>query len=200
MFDNAQHTKDVYFTNNSEVSSEYFELPPVFSPDMFDVRFSNNAYLVSGNESVINVQGVTYPVSFNMERADADYTFIDPVTSEVYGTIKAGTNGSVKINNLPTGSVKVMKQTVTNEMFSFSAFPTPAQDFTNVAFTLPESQFVNLELFDALGNKVAVFINEFKAKGDYTESLTLKGINTGNYILKITAGTNTSVVKINVIR
>lgn len=200
MFDNAQHTKDVYFTNNSEVSSEYFELPPVFSPDMFDVRFSNNAYLVSGNESVISVQGVTYPVSFNMERADADYTFIDPVTSEVYGTIKAGTNGSVKINNLPTGSVKVMKQTVTNEMFSFSAFPTPAQDFTNVAFTLPESQFVNLELFDALGNKVAVFINEFKAKGDYTESLALKGINTGNYILKITAGTNTSVVKINVIR
>lgn len=200
LHDNAQHTKSVYFTNDATLETSVFELPPVFSPDMFDVRFANNAYIVNANESLLNIQGVKYPVSFSINNPDADYTFINPVTNEVYGTIKAGTNGNVTINELESGVVKVMKQTVAGNEFQFSAYPVPANDFTNVSFTITENEFVNVALFDALGNKVANVVNEFRVKGDYTETLSLKGINTGNYILKITAGTNNSVVKINVIR
>jgi hypothetical protein len=198
--DNAQHSKDVFFTNDNTVESKYFELPPVFSPDMFDVRFSNNSYLVSSNESLVNVQGVTYPVSFSMEYADADYTFIDPVTSEIYGTIKAGTSGNVTISALPSGSVKVMKQNVASEMFSFTAFPVPANDFTNISYTLTNNDFVTVKLYDALGNEVAQLVNEYKAKGSYNETISLKNFATGNYMMKLSAGTNNSVIKINVIK
>jgi hypothetical protein len=200
MHDNAQHTKAIYMTNDETVATNVFELPPVFSPDMFDVRFSNNAYLTSANESIVSVQGVKYPVSFSVANADADYTFVNPETFEVYGTIKAGTSGNVKINELPTGSVKVMKQTVASEAFTASAYPVPASDFTNFNFSLTDNEFVNVTLFDALGNQVAQFINEFRVKGDYNETFSLKGINTGNYMLKLSAGVNTSVVKINVIK
>lgn len=200
MHDNAQHSKAIYMTNDETVATNVFELPPVFSSDMFDVRFGNNAYLTSANESIVSVQGVKYPVSFTIANADADYTFVNPETFEVYGTIKAGTSGNVKIDELPTGSVKVMKQTVASSAFSASAYPVPANDFTNFNFTLTDNEFVNVTLFDALGNQVAQFINEFRVKGDYNETFSLKGINTGNYMLKLTAGVNTSVVKINIIK
>lgn len=200
MFDNAQHTKSLYMTNDETVNTNVFELPPVFSPEMFDVRFANNAYLTNANESVVNLQGVTYPVLFNIEKADADYTFVDAVTMEVLGTIKAGTNGDVKINGLEDGKVLVRKQSVASEVFAVNAYPVPANDFTNVNFTLTENDFVTVKLFDALGNEVAQFINEYRVKGDYNETLSLKGINSGNYMLRITSGANNSVIKLSVIR
>ncbi len=200
LHDNAQHSKDIFFTNDANVNIQFFELPPVFSPEMFDVRFDNNAYMVNANESIVNIQGVKYPVAFSIERADADYTFVNPETNEVYGTIKAGTIGTVKIDELESGMVKVMKQNLVSQEGTFNAYPVPAADYTNISFSVNENEFVNVSLFDALGNKVAQFINEFKVKGDYNETLTLEGISTGNYILKLTSGANTSVVKINVIR
>ncbi|MBX3043490.1 MAG: T9SS type A sorting domain-containing protein [Ignavibacteriae bacterium] len=200
MFDNAQHRKDIYVSNDQTANTGIFELPPVFSEDMFDVRFNNNGYFTNDNESVIRVQGVTYPVSFNIEKADADYLFVDPVTNQVYGTIKAGTNGNVTIDELPFGAVKMMKRAVAGEEFAFTAFPVPANDFTNVNFTITDNDFVSVKLFDALGNEIADFINEYRTKGDYTETISLKNINTGSYILRLTSGTKTSVVKINVIR
>lgn len=201
LFDNAQHTKDVYFSNDNTVDTKYYEYPPVVSPDMFDVRFKNNTYLVNSDESIVKVQGVTYPISFSMEYADADYTFINPITNEVYGVIKAGTNNSsVKINNLPNGSVKIMKQNVASEMFAFTAYPTPANDFTNISFNLPNNDFVTVKLYDALGNEVAQLVNEFRTKGAYNETISLKGFATGNYLMKLSAGTNNSVIKINIIK
>lgn len=200
LYDNAQHSKDIFFTNDVTVTPEFFELPPVFSPDMFDVRFSNNAYIVNSNESIVSIQGVTYPVIFSIDRADADYTFVNPETNEVYGTIAAGTVGTVKINESESGRIKVLKQAISSEEAGFTAYPVPANDFTNISFSINENEFVNVSLFDALGNNVAQFINEFRVKGDYNETLTLKGISTGNYMLKLTTGGTTSVVKINVIR
>lgn len=200
LYDNAQHSKEVYFTNDETATPEYFELPPVFSSDMFDVRFNDNTFLTTANEQIVNVQGVTYPIAFNIENADADYTFVDPMTNAVLGVVKAGESAEVKINELVSGKVKIMKQTVVSELFSATAFPVPANDYTTVNFNLSDNGFVTVKLYDALGNEVAQFINEYRTKGAYNETLSLKNINSGNYMLKVASGIDNAVIKINIIR
>lgn len=197
--DNAQNSKEVYFAN-ANVNTEFFELPPVFSPDMFDVRFNNNAYIANTDESVMHLQGVTFPVSLTINNADADYTFYDAATNAYIGSIKAGSSEVVRIDELAAGSVKVLKQGLTDGIFSVSAYPVPANDFTNINFNIVENDYVTVKLFDVLGNEVAEFVNEFKTKGSYTETVSLKGINPGNYMLKVQSGANNAVVKINVVR
>ncbi len=67
-------------------------------------------------------------------------------------------------------------------------FPNPFNPSTKIAFQLPSSEFVTMELFNVLGEKIANLINDFKEAGNYEYNLSADDykMSSGIYICRIT--------------
>ncbi len=114
------------------------------------------------------------------------------------GTVVSGldyTVGSFSIH--PTSSISNIKETsVTNDMIQ--AFPNPYSSFTTINLNLKESSHILLEVYNMLGEKVQVLENGSKQSGNFKYNFSAKSLNytSGMYFVKLTAGNNTTVVKI----
>lgn len=67
-------------------------------------------------------------------------------------------------------------------------YPNPFNPATNIKFTLPKQQNAMLEIFDALGRKIDVPVNEFLSAGVYEISWDAANYSSGIYFYKLTAG------------
>lgn len=59
---------------------------------------------------------------------------------------------------------------------------------TKITFDLPQSGLVNLTIYDVLGRKVAVLLNDFTQAGTHSVRFNASHLSSGVYIYKITAG------------
>jgi len=67
-------------------------------------------------------------------------------------------------------------------------YPNPFNPSTTIKFQVPNSSFVNLKVYDILGNEVATLVNEEKPSGTYEVSFDAKGLSSGIYFYKLQAG------------
>jgi hypothetical protein len=74
-------------------------------------------------------------------------------------------------------------------------FPNPFNPSTKVRFRIAQAAYTTLEVFDILGRRVAVLVNEEKKPGVYTLDFDGSGFASGVYILRLKAGTYTSARK-----
>lgn len=197
--DNAQNTKTLYLAAN-DVDASDFQVPPVPPAGVFDVRFDGDLYVSNSNESIVKLQGVTYPVSINIENADADYTIYDAVTGVELGTIKAGSINNVEINGTAYNAIKVVKTEVANVVAGLVNYPNPVTSVSTIKFNVPETGLVTVELFDALGNKVASLANEVMIAGEYTRNIDAANLANGAYVVKMSVGNVTKTTKVNVVK
>ncbi|HRP02223.1 MAG TPA: T9SS type A sorting domain-containing protein [Candidatus Kapabacteria bacterium] len=199
--DNGQKENNLYITNLNGNVLNYFELPPVPMAGMFDVRFSDNKSVSNNNESVVKLQGVTYPLAVNINNADANYTLTDAVTGEYLGSISKGESSSITIEGLSYNSLRIAKtEVMTGADNSLTANPNPASEFSNINFSINEASNVTVSIFDALGNVVETIVNAQLNAGTYNYNVNLANYSNGNYFVKIIAGQYNSVVKINVVK
>jgi hypothetical protein len=61
-------------------------------------------------------------------------------------------------------------------------YPNPFNPSTTIRYQIPKSGFVNLKVYDVLGNEVAVLVNENKSKGNYNLTFNASGLAAGVYI------------------
>ncbi len=67
-------------------------------------------------------------------------------------------------------------------------YPNPFNPVTNIEFDLPKSEFVNLVVFNTLGQEVKTLVNETKPAGSYRVDFDASGLPSGAYFYRITAG------------
>jgi len=67
-------------------------------------------------------------------------------------------------------------------------YPNPFNPTTAIEFTLPESGFVTLTVYNTLGEEVAVLINQQMSAGSYEKEFNASGLPSGTYIYKIMVG------------
>lgn len=82
----------------------------------------------------------------------------------------------------------------------FQNYPNPFNPTTNIEYELEEYAFVNLKVYDLLGNEVAIIVNEKKYMGKYLIKFDAKGLSSGVYFYKLTVGGNTQVRKMILLR
>jgi len=116
-------------------------------------------------------------------------------------------NGSL-VNNLdftvgtdsihPFSSPIGLKELNIKDDLAIMAYPNPYNDNTNIVFYLTSSQNITLEVLNVLGQKLQVLENGIKANGAYSYNFSAKKIGqpAGIYFIKLTAGTNSKVIKI----
>lgn len=197
--DNDQKSNTIYFTNDKNVRVENFELPPVPQFGMFDVRFNSNLALTNAQEDVIRLQGVTYPLTIQVENAKENLTFADAITGEVYGKVFKGQSGNIVINEESSNAVKMTTETgdLTN---NFVAFPNPVTNTSMIDFTLNTDSQVTVNVYDQLGNLVANLVNDFKTAGSYSVEFNTNNLAAGTYLAKITSANMNQTIKLSVIK
>jgi len=74
-------------------------------------------------------------------------------------------------------------------------YPNPFNPSTEISFSLAKSSFVNLEIYNSLGQKVAALINNKMNPGSYIVKFNASNLSSGIYYYKIQAGEFQSVKK-----
>ncbi|MBT8387478.1 MAG: T9SS type A sorting domain-containing protein [Ignavibacteria bacterium] len=85
--------------------------------------------------------------------------------------------------------------------FSLSQnYPNPFNPSTNIQYSIPEASFVELKVYDVLGNEVATLVSEQQTAGVYRADFSGNGLASGLYIARITSGNYTSSIKMTLMK
>ncbi len=67
-------------------------------------------------------------------------------------------------------------------------YPNPFNPITTINYSIAANGFVELEVVDIIGKRVAVLVNEFQTKGNHNISFDASSLASGVYVYKIKAG------------
>lgn len=79
-------------------------------------------------------------------------------------------------------------------------YPNPFNPVTHIKFSLPKDGYVNLKVYDMLGNEVAVFVNGFLKAGTYNAEVDGSGWASGVYFYKLSANEFTETKKMMLVK
>ncbi len=74
-------------------------------------------------------------------------------------------------------------------------YPNPFNASTSIRYTLAKAGLVNLELYNTLGQRMKILVNEFQQAGDYAVKFNADELTSGIYFYQIKAGDFTSTKK-----
>lgn len=79
-------------------------------------------------------------------------------------------------------------------------YPNPFNPSTTIRFDIPKDGIVRLEIYNVLGQRVAVLIDEYRSAGYYTEDFNAGHLASGMYFYRLQAGDFTSVRRLMLVR
>jgi hypothetical protein len=85
--------------------------------------------------------------------------------------------------------------------FSLSQnYPNPFNPSTKIEYSIPEASFVQLKVYDILGNEVAELVNEEQSAGTYRVDFSGVDLASGMYIAKLQAGSYYKTIKMSLLK
>jgi hypothetical protein len=92
-------------------------------------------------------------------------------------------------------SVELINNQIPNDFILKQNYPNPFNPSTKIEYSIPSESFVELKVFDVLGNEVASLVNEQQQAGVYRADFSADNLPSGMYFARITANEFTQVVK-----
>lgn len=137
------------------------------------------------------------------------FTFTAPQTA---GTVTMAAVGSIGSNpppwhhatNLmitvtPSTGIKKIEETANNYALKQN-FPNPFNPNTLISYSIPKATYVNLIVYDILGQQIATLVNQKLDAGSYQVNFDGTGVASGIYYYKLTTGDFTSIKKMTLIK
>ncbi|MBI4546810.1 MAG: T9SS type A sorting domain-containing protein, partial [Ignavibacteriae bacterium] len=205
-------SRKLFFSSNPEDRhlNSQFELPPPPPQGVFDVRFPPQSEKSFGSminvilendpaqvELPITIRSATYPLTVSWQIKTRKLKFVLDCGED---NISLSTErGEVliepsQVDNVQNGVTRIKIRIENNEVLrtpaSFSLmqnYPNPFNNITVIPFTLPEESFVQLEVLNILGKKVASPLNRQMTSGTHTMPFETSNLPSGVYFYKITA-------------
>ena len=81
-----------------------------------------------------------------------------------------------------------------------AAYPNPFASATTIAYDLPEATHVTIEVYDAVGRRVATLVDAEQAIGRYEAQWDARSLASGVYLYRIQAGTYSKTLKMSLVR
>ncbi len=168
-----------------------YELPPLPPAGIFDIRFSGDKYvenLASGREIILR---------------DAEY----PVKIQVIGKdiILKNSGGTFNISIIDGETITIEDNSINRLLIEenfvplsyelMQNYPNPFNPSTTIRFTIPEECNVVLNIYNTLGQKVCVLLNEKMKPGYHEVQFDGSALASGLYFYSIKAGDFSSVKK-----
>jgi hypothetical protein len=149
---------------------------------------------------VLNIGSQTQSMSLDIQDFGVDSGIVIRTSETESGdTVRNSYDGKSELD-FPARSVttisftgalvtNVSDQPVMPEEFSLSQdYPNPFNPSTTIGYLLAKDSFVQLDIFDVLGQKIKVLIDEKESVGKHTAYFDATDLNSGVYFYRLTAG------------
>ncbi len=143
------------------------------------------------------------PIFYIPGSPNPDNTIITVIIADTSLSGETGTIGSMGyVDYLTfTGPSSVEQLNRLPADFSLSQnYPNPFNPTTNIEYSIPQESFVELKVYDILGNKVAELVNEVQSAGTYRADFSGENLASGLYIARIKAGNFTQSIKMSLMK
>ncbi len=195
IFTDALDKSSVLYITSKNEQTDYYELPPIPFPDIFDVRFSSGKYVECGSEEKsIQFQGVSYPVKIKVQNGQLKVRL-----EKGYENILSEEN-ELKIEDETIKKIFIQSEIVLNEFRLYQNYPNPFNPTTKISWHSPTDSWQKLTIYDILGNEVTTLVDEFRESGNYQVEFNASQLTTGIYYYKLTAGNFSEVKKMLLIK
>ncbi|NOS83825.1 MAG: T9SS type A sorting domain-containing protein [Ignavibacteria bacterium] len=100
-------------------------------------------------------------------------------------------NREIYYKRNPTGSplgVEIVNSVLPTSYLLKQNYPNPFNPVTNINFSIPKAEFVNISVFDILGRKINSLVDEWLNAGVYETDWDASAFPSGVYYYKFTAG------------
>jgi hypothetical protein len=129
--------------------------------------------------------------------------FLNPSANqngEAFGIFFALADGTV--GQFPEGVASVENiSSVTPSNYSLEQnFPNPFNPSTTINFTIPNSEYVTLKVFNIVGSEVATLVNENLSAGAYKYNFDAQNLASGVYLYELNAGNFREIKKMNLLK
>ncbi len=147
---------------------------------------------------------------------DGAVTFISKAAQEIaagdsavmWVGISVGANESEMINNMNQAAakynlitnVKENANTLPTQYSLEQNYPNPFNPSTTIRFTIPQSEFVSLRIYDVLGNEVEALVNHDLSSGSYNVQFSTNNLSSGVYFYQLVTGSYSETKKMNLIK
>ena len=151
------------------------------------------------------IKGSTEKVTISWTEYQFEGSAYLHVDEAVYSLLTAGSLEISKSNSVKVviNPVTTSTESMDNTPSSFSLeqnYPNPFNPETTIKFALPQSANVELAVYNALGQQVAVLVNEVKSAGTYSVRFDASALSSGMYFYKMQSGSFVQVNKMVLIK
>jgi hypothetical protein len=177
------------YAEGKEIKSDLYELPPLPPQGIFDARYSSEKFVENlSADKIILINSDKYPIKISTE--GVDIFLRDRKNGEILNEeLKDGDEISItnnKITSLVVTGIITKDRPVSYQLYQ--NYPNPFNPNSTIEFAIPEEVWVNLSVFNILGEKVKELKNEVMKPGNYTFEFNASTLASGVYIYRIIAG------------
>lgn len=150
-----------------------------------------------------------YPSTFNSSAGLRAIWHFDSTYTDSISSFNGSPQGTATFDTIPfpvpggnCGLVAInpVSNIVPKEYLLEQNYPNPFNPTTNIKFSVPKGEFVEIKLYDVTGVEVAVILSNPLEAGSYNVDFNAAGLASGVYFYKITAGSFSDVKKMVLIK
>ncbi len=188
----------LYFGKADNILKKMSEMPPLPPEGVFDVRLASNNIYADQKENVIVISSANYPVEISWKA-------VDQLNAKLYidgKEITMENSGSILISDPAVKIVLKMdaEKLIPTEFGLAQNYPNPFNPVTVIKYQLPMDEFVELKVYNLLGQEIKTLVNEIQEAGYYEISFDASRLPSGVYFYKLNSGNFTSVKKMILMR
>jgi len=141
------------------------------------------------------------PIYYNPGSQDPDNVYIlIAITDTSGGQSTIGSEAYVDYLDL-TAPSGVEQISGLPEDFSLTQnYPNPFNPSTKIEYSLPEAAYVQLKVYDILGNEVSTLVNEEQSAGTYRADFTSGNLSSGFYIARLIVENQVKTIKMSLLK
>jgi len=139
---------------------------------------------------------IYFPGTPNPDNVFIQFTIIDTTTQ--FGTI--GTMGYIDDLSLTDPSDVQLIDGLPEGYTLSQNYPNPFNPSTNIEYSIPEESFIELKVYDILGNEIATLVSEQQPAGVYRADFNADNKPAGLYFARLTANEFTKVIKMTLLK
>ena len=169
---------DISGDNWIDIVISGYKWPPELQIPHYAINLNNNSYFPGfGNEWNDTLPtGYIYTTEVVDINNDSRQDIIHSGEG-VYITFSKDTVSSVEENYFEP-----------NDFYLLQNFPNPFNPLTKIKYSIPQSSFVILKLYDILGNEIETLVSEEKPSGIYEVEFNASNLSSGIYFYQLQAG------------
>ena len=145
---------------------------------------STNSYIPDRGTSVVEFKWVVPP---GLPQYPRIYAVLD--RDNAIAEIHEDNNKGFNVLGVSSVSdVENENNIIPEEYMLYQSYPNPFNPSTTIKYSIPNSDRVNLKVYDILGREVATLVNEYKTPGTYAVEFNASRFASGVYFYQIQSG------------